>query len=468
MPTARISSFLPRPTVVFLESGRLIARAAENAVERGPNGITVIAAAGNEGRQIVAPGCAHNVITVGAINDNNDGIQSNDTVWSESGHGPTFEGIVKPDLVAPGVSITALKKDAVPTDPLSLQYYDAGDGTSYAAPHVAGVAALLYEKNPTWTAAQIKAALKQTADLHNLGSDENMRGKGLVDAFDAINLSSGSINYAYAYAFDLPQFPASTTVTSHTNNGWGELVQAKMSKEPKGISVNQGLFGLQNQHKLFERMVFTDIKIGGASVYNSLTDTNLLAAPRFDKSQQSSVYVYATYKVGSETVQLAWFVGTNELSLASRMLAFSGPKTFEYTQYLDYDIRTTVDNDKATTWISPYTVYSTEQKFISSTVGCSCIAFNQRDNLPTDPWMLITLPTSSTHATTFTPTGWLLNWKSAEPPTNNPDNYYQLTESINPSGSGSNLVVYYRGTYSATSSVLYDGTTAHPRFTYPP
>jgi subtilisin family serine protease len=83
--------------------------------------------------------------------------------------GPTFDGRAKPDVVAPdGVSVSGA--GGFPTTFL---------GTSAAAPHVAGLAALLLEMDPTLTPAQLKSVLMQSAIF--LG-DPNAFGAGRVDA----------------------------------------------------------------------------------------------------------------------------------------------------------------------------------------------------------------------------------------------------------------------------------------------
>ena len=144
-----------------------ISRAVDNAVKKG---VVVVVAAGNKGPDsgtITSPGCAKKAITVGAIDDN-------DKVPSWSSRGPTDDGRVKPDLVAPGVGIISTWKD---------NSFKSLSGTSMSTPHVSGVVALLLEADPTLKPDEIKEALKSTAI--DLGYDENTQGAGKVDAYGA-------------------------------------------------------------------------------------------------------------------------------------------------------------------------------------------------------------------------------------------------------------------------------------------
>jgi|GEM_PF-2135550 len=95
---------------------------------------------------IVAPGNSSAVLTVGAIDYRN---WASGPAEPYSSQGPTADGRQKPDLSAP---------DRVSTSTLG-QFA----GTSAAAPHVAGAAALLLSANPGWTAAQLEAKLKGEA-----------------------------------------------------------------------------------------------------------------------------------------------------------------------------------------------------------------------------------------------------------------------------------------------------------------
>ena len=80
-------------------------------------------------------------------------------VTSFSSSGPTpFRHALKPDVAAPGGQI--LSSTLPSTDPSRFAVFD---GTSMAAPHVAGAAALLLQLHPSWTPAQVKSALMSTA-----------------------------------------------------------------------------------------------------------------------------------------------------------------------------------------------------------------------------------------------------------------------------------------------------------------
>jgi serine protease AprX len=143
-------------------------------------GISVIFAAGNNGPAadtLNAYSVAPWVIGVGSVRK--DGRLSD-----FSSRGIFEELLYHPVIVAPGEAITA-------ASPLLLnggQPYATESGTSFAAPHVAGVAALLLQVNPALTPGDIKRILQQTA-TPILGHDRSEAGAGRLDAWAALTLA---------------------------------------------------------------------------------------------------------------------------------------------------------------------------------------------------------------------------------------------------------------------------------------
>lgn len=86
-----------------------------------------------------------------------------------------------------GQSATVTGSDLV----ASINSYEAWDGTSMATPHVAGVAALVWSANPTWTNVEIRNALTATAQDLGVTGRDNMYGYGLVKAADALTYLGG-------------------------------------------------------------------------------------------------------------------------------------------------------------------------------------------------------------------------------------------------------------------------------------
>ena len=133
------------------------------AVERlWADGITVVAAAGNDGGGVDAPGLDPYVLTVGTV----DGAGQ---VPAWSSRGPDFAGRAKPDLVAPGVGLVGLRAPgstidrANPSARVGDRYF-RGSGTSMSTAVVAGAAARVVAAHPGWGPDRVKAALTGTAD----------------------------------------------------------------------------------------------------------------------------------------------------------------------------------------------------------------------------------------------------------------------------------------------------------------
>jgi serine protease AprX len=157
------------------------------------DGKIVVAAAGNSGdvpSSITAPGSAKTAITVGAVADwsaPSDYPYASDGPYlaAFSSRGPTIDDRIKPDIVAPGVTIGAAQSGSIST-------YTVKSGSSMATPYVAGVALLLRQLQPTWTQSDVRAAIEGTAlDAGPAGKDNDW-GAGVLDAYAAVADADGS------------------------------------------------------------------------------------------------------------------------------------------------------------------------------------------------------------------------------------------------------------------------------------
>jgi serine protease AprX len=146
------------------------------AVERG---VVVCVAAGNSGPArytVGSPGCARQVITVGASDDH-------DQIAAFSSRGPTSDGRVKPDIAFPGVGIVAARAAGTAMGQVVDEHYTSASGTSMATPHAVGAAALLLQANPSLTPREVKELLMRTA--RNIGYEANAQGAGRADVYQA-------------------------------------------------------------------------------------------------------------------------------------------------------------------------------------------------------------------------------------------------------------------------------------------
>jgi subtilisin family serine protease len=173
-------------------------------------GVVPVISAGNDfadfGRgSVSSPGSAPDAITVAAVSTSRNGPEN--VVANFSSSGPTPLSLqLKPEVSAPGVSI----KSAAPGDAWTTL-----SGTSMAAPHVAGAAALLLQRHPTWTPAQVKSALALTGDPAY--ADERKRvelatvraGGGVINLQRADN----PLVFARPVALSFGLVPPTTTLT---------------------------------------------------------------------------------------------------------------------------------------------------------------------------------------------------------------------------------------------------------------
>ncbi len=163
-------------------------------------GIVVVTAAGNEGplpMTVDVPGNVPYVITVGALTDNYTPYDGrDDRLASFSGVGPTYEGFVKPEVVAPGGHIAASMSSSSYLANLDRGSMQLGQqlftmsGTSQAAAVTSGVVALMLQREPGLTPDDVKCRLIATArpalrTNGTLGYSVLQQGAGLINALDA-------------------------------------------------------------------------------------------------------------------------------------------------------------------------------------------------------------------------------------------------------------------------------------------
>lgn len=170
------------------------------AVDRltATSGTLFAIAAGNEGRDnfISSPGAATDAITVGAVS-------KADTLASFSNRGPRRgDFALKPDITGPGVNIIAARAAGTSQGTPVDNNYTTLSGTSMATPHVAGAAAILAQQHPSWSSAQLKAALVSAADP-NSQYTVFQQGGGRVDVADAVSQPV----YSSPAPLDLGYFP---------------------------------------------------------------------------------------------------------------------------------------------------------------------------------------------------------------------------------------------------------------------
>lgn len=160
----------------------------DRAVERAwQAGLVVVVSAGNQGPAagtVSKPGDDPYVITVGAADTAGTASDADDAVAPFSSRGPTADGVGKPDVLAPGVSIVSDRApgstiDAFrPTARLGAALFK-GSGTSQAAAVVAGVTARMLDVDPTLTNDEVKGVLIATAERGLAGP---AGGAGVIDA----------------------------------------------------------------------------------------------------------------------------------------------------------------------------------------------------------------------------------------------------------------------------------------------
>ncbi len=238
-------------------------------------GIVVVVAAGNDGpdySSLGTPAVARKAITVGAIGKN----------WSIadfSSRGPTGDNRVKPDVLAPGIDIVAplahgsfLEKLFNKRYPSKIVHGAGGDyvpldGTSMAAPHVAGLAALILQTHPDFTPKEVKSVILSTANFTNY--DVFTGGLGIVDGVSALNASVIFDNPSVVVSGGVGQYDISFRLRSLDGKPHNFVLEdvALYNFYSEPINLSSHILGVQ-----YSSLIFPD---GYSYINLSLVITNL-------------------------------------------------------------------------------------------------------------------------------------------------------------------------------------------------
>lgn len=203
-----------------------IAKAAKMAAQKG---MFVCIAAGNEGSSswyyISTPADADNVCTVGAVDING-------TPANFSGHGPTSDGRIKPDVCAMGVNTTISSANGFAFN---------SNGTSLAAPLIAGAAACLWQAKPNLNNSQLLSLIKQSSS--HATNPNNTIGWGIPDFCSALTTISDYANlpnvqlYPNPFSNEIHIKSSSLIQRIYMTNLLGQLVFETQSVETNHLKI---------------------------------------------------------------------------------------------------------------------------------------------------------------------------------------------------------------------------------------
>ncbi|MBP2324974.1 subtilisin family serine protease [Kibdelosporangium banguiense] len=226
-------------------------------------GALFVTAAGNSGGLIGSPGAADAALTVGSVDKKDD-------LAASSSRGRK-DGAIKPDITAPGVDIVAAKaKNGQIGDPAGDGYVSLS-GTSMAAPHVSGAAAVLAGQHPDWSADRLKAALMGSAKP-NAALSVFEQGAGRVDVAKAVtstvSASVGSFSLGTVQWPHHDDQPIKKPIT-YTNTGSAPVTLGFTTAVigPNGSPAPQGMFTVEPAQ--------LTVPAGGQATATAITNTKV-------------------------------------------------------------------------------------------------------------------------------------------------------------------------------------------------
>ncbi|MDI6803848.1 MAG: S8 family serine peptidase [Bacteroidota bacterium] len=286
----------------------VITRAADLAVNRG---VVVLNSAGNEAsvgtpNTLIAPADGFAVIAVGAVDS--FGVRS-----SFSSYGPSFDGRIKPEVMAMGTGVK------VASSTLTTGYSRV-NGTSFSCPLSAGVAALILSAHPSLTPMQVREAMMRTASRAK--NPDNYYGYGILNATAAadfyrpnlyhtpitgMQLNSpitilATVNSVIALNLD------SCKVVYGVNGSFTNYVNLLPTSNPNEYTANIPALGTGNTVNYF------------ITIQNIDKD--------FAKSPINSPAEYYSYNIGETTISQQLSTGWNLVSVALQLADYQSSTIF--------------------------------------------------------------------------------------------------------------------------------------------
>ena len=218
-------------------------------------GILPIFSAGNNGPgsgTIGSPASFPQAFAVGASD-------VNDYIASFSSRGPSPWSEVKPEVVAPGVDI----RSSMPGGTYAL-----ANGTSMAAPHVAGTAALLLQAMPSLTVSETEQLLIRSARQLGTPDPNNDYGWGLVDAYSAVSsvLNTATISGTVISSVDgLPLAGATVQCAASDESRWAKVTTDE--KGHYGMILAAGTYSLSVSAFAYNSQIETRLVIISGQIY---------------------------------------------------------------------------------------------------------------------------------------------------------------------------------------------------------
>ncbi|WP_282797203.1 S8 family serine peptidase [Streptomyces sp. CC224B] len=269
----------------------------EAAIDRlsADKGVLFAVSAGNSGEYgsgtVESPGSAKAALTVGAVDDA-------DKLAPFSSRGPRAGGGgLKPDVTAPGVDITAAAAPGSAIEKEAGQKpegYLTISGTSMAAPHAAGAAALLKQQHPTWSYAELKGALTASAKGSAYHPFEQGAGRLAVDRAlgQTVVARPASLDFGRQLWPHTDDEPRKRKLTYRNLGDRGVTLDLKVAAtDPKGRPAPAGFFTL-DKRKL-------TVRAGGTASVGLVADT------RPGGSVNGSYAAYVTASGGGQSVRTA-------------------------------------------------------------------------------------------------------------------------------------------------------------------